>query len=184
MLLIQFIPACWCTVVSLTHWGRNKMAAIFAEDNFICIFLNANFLLLFHYWHIHTFLYIWINVDINMSLYLKTHNYTFPLFNSLLHSLILSKLTPMQTLWYFAKDSWVRLDCHLVLVNNNMFVRICFKHIVFTGLLSDTGLLYGPLYVFHCFSKTFNCIWYRISYLQLNYYLARLGPCDYIFRHW
>ena len=28
---------------ALTHWGRDKMAAIFADDIFICIFLNENF---------------------------------------------------------------------------------------------------------------------------------------------
>ena len=28
---------------SLTHWGRDKMAAFFADDIFKCIFLNENF---------------------------------------------------------------------------------------------------------------------------------------------
>ena len=27
-------------------------------------------------------------------------------------------------------------------------------------------------------------LWYCISYSQLNYHLARLGSCAYIFRHW
>ena len=81
----------------------------------------------------------------------------FPFFNSLLRSLSISELTPMQILPYFARDSWVCLDCDLVLVNYDMFIRICFKHIVFTGLSSGTWLLYGPLYVFHRFSKNFDC---------------------------
>ena len=51
----------------------------------------------------------------------------------------------MQTLWYFARDSWVGLDCHLV--NNDMCIRFGFKHTVCTGLSSGTGLLYGPLHV-------------------------------------
>ena len=29
----------------LTHWGRDKSAPIFADNIFICIFLNENFLI-------------------------------------------------------------------------------------------------------------------------------------------
>ena len=27
---------------AMTYWGRDKMATIFADDSFICIFLNEN----------------------------------------------------------------------------------------------------------------------------------------------
>ena len=32
----------WLDILVITHWGQDKMAAIFA-DIFICIFLNENF---------------------------------------------------------------------------------------------------------------------------------------------
>ena len=38
----------WCSMVpvghiGLIHWGKDKMAAIFADNIFMCIFLNKNF---------------------------------------------------------------------------------------------------------------------------------------------
>ena len=32
----------WCPIFNLTHWGRAKMVAIFADDIFKCIFFNEN----------------------------------------------------------------------------------------------------------------------------------------------
>ena len=101
----------------------------------------------------------------------------FPLFNSLLHSLPLSELKLMPTLWYFAKGSWVRPNCHLVLVNNDMFIRIYFKHIALHALHRAQGCCMIR-YMFTTVSpKTLLAlILYRISYSQLNYYLARKCP--------
>ena len=40
------------STVCLTHWGRDKMAAIFADDMFKCIFLNEN---------------VWISIEISLK---------------------------------------------------------------------------------------------------------------------
>ena len=37
-----YMNQCWLLVTFKTHWGRDKMAAIFADDIFKCIFLNDN----------------------------------------------------------------------------------------------------------------------------------------------
>ena len=77
----------------------------------------------------------------------------------------------MQTLWYFARDSWVGLDCHLV--NNDRFIRFGFKHTVFTGLSSGTWLWYGPLHVFHRSPKILMHLYDTVSAIR---YLLLSSP--------
>ena len=40
--VLDLVP---CVTWSSTHWGHDKMAATFADDIFICIFLNKNILI-------------------------------------------------------------------------------------------------------------------------------------------
>ena len=90
------------------------------------------------YWHI--------------SMYISVHSY--------IHVSTLScSLALSSSFWthahanmpYFARAVWGRVD--LVLVHSDMFRRICFQHIIFTGHSSGTDLLYDPLSVSHRFWK-------------------------------
>ena len=119
-------------------------------------------------------LLLFISLILSLSLYLYTCVYTWkhqciqvfiPTYSFSFSPSLWSHYLCKHALSYQNQHGSTRL--HAVQVHNDMSTKICFTHIVFTGLSPGSGLLYSALLFLHW---QFDCI---ISYKNNN-----------TFRHW